>query len=74
MNNLPNVPHIDFLFTFVMDQAASQPISNRIKIYRSMAELVGVENPEATELNHMANELEATEKKCRQFVFNFSNK
>jgi hypothetical protein len=69
----PNIPNANFLFRFVLEQAADKPLSVRIQVYRATAELMGSDIPAARELYKLANDLEQSEKNVRQFVFSFSS-
>lgn len=59
------------LIQFVLDQALSQPVSNRIEIYRALAEMVG-DQKESNKLLSMANDLETFEREHARFTFDFS--
>lgn len=61
------------LVAFVLDQAESVPIARRARLYRALADIVGVPE-EADQLNTMAAALEQAEALCREFKFSFSQK
>ncbi len=55
---------------FAKEKADEQPVLKRIRLYRGLAVLCG--DPETkTELNKLANELDAAERHCREFKFKF---
>ena len=58
---------------FVLEQAALQPIARRVKLYRSLAQLVG-ENKEGHALLDLATDLESADRRCREFAFQFSQR
>lgn len=56
------------LFEFVLTRAESEPAQRRVKIYRALAEFAG--GAELTKkLNELADELEAADRRCREFAF-----
>ncbi len=60
------------LVTFVLQQAEDQPLSKRVHLYRALAQYSGVPR-EMDALNQLADQLEAADLSCRQFVFDFTN-
>ena len=56
---------------FVIEQAALQPLSKRIRLYRGLSKLCGDE-VHAPQLEKLANDLEAADLRCREFAFRFS--
>ncbi len=58
------------LIDFVLESAASAPVSKRIRIYRGLADVCGSES-EHNQLNKMADDLEAVELRTREFHFQF---
>ena len=62
-----------FLIEFVMERAHEATTSDRIRIYRALSDFVG--SPEETaELQNLAADLDAADRRCREFAFNFIRK
>ena len=59
------------IVSFVLEKAADEPVSKRIQLYRSLADMIGNE-PETAMLMAQANALEQAEIACAQFAFNFN--
>jgi hypothetical protein len=61
------------LVQFVLEQSAEQPLSRRISLYRSLAEIVGNQK-DTLRLKRLAEELERADKRCAEFTFQFGVK
>ncbi len=61
------------LIRFVLARADDAPVSQRIPVYRGLADICGDEK-EAKELSAIAADLESTQSRCRQFAFEFNQK
>jgi hypothetical protein len=65
--------NLKLVISFVLEQADSQPIGRRAKIYRALSETCG-EPVEQRQLAKLADDLESIDKACRQFEFSFNQK
>lgn len=60
----------DTLVEFVLRHAANEPVHQRVKVYRALASYLGHTKQEK-ELLDRAGELEAADRRCREFAFQF---
>lgn len=58
------------LFGEFFEHAQSLPVARRAKFYRGLAEFCG-DKTEGAEFNQIAAELEAADRRCREFHFQF---
>ncbi|MCL5096355.1 MAG: hypothetical protein M1608_02220 [Candidatus Omnitrophica bacterium] len=61
---------IEFIVQFVLEKAVDEPFWRRAHIYRALATVVG-DPKESEQLEKLAGELEAAEKRCRDFEQEF---
>lgn len=60
------------VMSFCLKQASQVPVAQRVSLYRGLAEFCG--SPEiAAQIYTMADALDAADRACRQFIFNFEN-
>lgn len=56
------------ILDFCISKSELEPIRERVKLYRALANICG--SPQlAAKLCHHADELEAADKRCREFAF-----
>ena len=60
------------VFTECFDHAQSLPVPRRAKLYRGLAEFCG-SHEQAAEFNQLAGDLEAADRRSREFAFKFNN-
>lgn len=61
------------IISFVIEQAASQPVPRRIDLYRGLAALC-MDRADKETLLQLAEDLEHIEQRSRQFLFTFASK
>ncbi len=59
------------VFSAALEASESRPLHQRIEILRALAEFAGSPD-EATPLIALADDLEAADRRCREFAFQFS--
>jgi hypothetical protein len=64
---------LQIILSYTMEHAAQDSVPNRIKIYRALSDICGSEE-ESNQLKQLANELEASDNRCREFAFIMANK
>lgn len=64
-------PEIRIVLEVALESAPSLPVSKRVLLYRGLAELCGNLH-EARKLRGLASDLDACDRKSRQFQFDFS--
>lgn len=62
---------LEIALEVLLRASVNEPIRNRCAVYRTAAEWCGNE-VEATKLKRLAAELEAADRRCREFAFQFS--
>jgi hypothetical protein len=62
-----------FMIGWALRLAESEPVADRIKIYRALAEWCG-DPAETQELHARANDLEKAHYRCREFALDFSQR
>jgi len=65
--------HSQTVIDFCLEHAFEAPLQRRVKLYRGLAEFCADEQ-ESANLKSLADSLEATDKLCREFAFQFSQK
>ena len=55
---------------FCLDHAEQVPVTRRVSLYRGLAEICA-DAQESAALNKLADELEAADRRCREFAFRF---
>lgn len=56
------------IIEFCLEHAESASVQKRISLYRGLAEICG-DKADAAKLRSVADELEAADKRCREFAF-----
>ena len=63
-----NQTDFDLMIAFAIDQAATLPVVQRIRVYRGAAAALA-EDVRARELRARADDLEAADHRCRELAF-----
>jgi hypothetical protein len=61
---------IQVVVSVCLEAADTLPASRRVQLYRSLAEICGCPT-EASQFKALANDLEAADRRCREFAFQF---
>ena len=65
-------PALRMVIQTCLDRADAAPLRERVRLYRSLAEFCVIRNQAAT-LRDIADDLEATDFRCREFAFEVLN-
>jgi hypothetical protein len=63
-------PELYTVIRFCLDRAESASVSERVSLYRGLAEICG-DPKEAAKFRSMAADLETADHRCREFAFQF---
>ena len=62
----------NILVRHVLDTVDGLTLTKRVHVLRGLASVIG-DPDETSDLNQLADELEAADHRCREFAFRFSN-